>query len=129
MWKRELQSYLIMAQRDAKSAKEHLSTRIELEVEIPGIRPESRISDLTVEQFVQLLVQVSGQLRAHARARATDPDVIETIANTIQDKLKGKPLKRQDAVGNRVLKTQLAILEKMPAAMKAYTESLPRRKK
>ena len=32
-------------------------------IDIPGVKPKTRLADLTVEQFVELLVQVGPQLR------------------------------------------------------------------
>jgi hypothetical protein len=59
-----------------------MANRSEFEIDVPGVSPHTKLSDLTVKQFVQLLIQTSNQLRA---ARSTpEPETLKKIFQTIR---------------------------------------------
>lgn len=84
-------------------------------INVPGITPNSRIGDLTAKQFVELLLQVSSQ----NRARAQSPQLVKGLVNQIGRQFKENALGRTDALSKKVLKTQLALLKRLPAGINA----------
>jgi hypothetical protein len=60
-----------------------MKKRSEVEIHIPGVSRHTKVSELTVQQFVQLLVQTSDSLRA---ARSTpNPEELKKMIETIRN--------------------------------------------
>lgn len=82
----------------------------DIEIDVPGVTRETRLSDLTVEQFVEVLAAV---LQQTARPRAVDPREIERVVEQIRkatEAPKGKPTALQKSVRD----AQSAIVAHMP---------------
>jgi hypothetical protein len=85
-----------------------------IRIDIPNVSPKMKLSDLTVDQFVKLLVQVNEELRASSRKlnRETIGPVMRVIRKHLSESA------GTSGVNNAVRQTQLAILEKMPDFLK-----------
>jgi hypothetical protein len=89
--------------------------RTDITINVPGVRPNSRIGDLTTKQFVQLLLQVLAQNRAQIQNPRFAKALVVQLGRQFEQAAKGK----KDPVTKRILKTQLTTLQGLPAVMNA----------
>jgi hypothetical protein len=75
-------------------------------INVPNVGANTKLADLTVEQFVQVLLQV-GTFRV-----TPDQNAIQTIINQIRTALSAPAT--TGAVNDLIQKNQAAILDKMP---------------
>lgn len=84
-------------------------------INIPGVDASTRVGDLTVSQFISLLVQISPQV-PRSQARYDEREVrrlFDEIGHAIIAETK-----RKGAIGEAVVATQRTILRDMPAAVR-----------
>lgn len=98
-----------------KNAKRK-STGPELVVDIKGVKPDTRIGDLTVDQFVKLAFQLSPQL-ANIRWRDRLADT-ERVVNEMRSSFSSAADRERGAIAKGVREAQLAILDEMPQLIK-----------
>lgn len=92
--------------------------QISIAIDITGVRANSKVADLTVGQFVELLVQVSQQLTAH-RLKISPKQLQSMISNIRQVQHLARRAKRGAAVEQTVTSMQNAMLDRLPQIMEA----------
>ena len=94
-------------------------------IDIKGVTPDTRIGELTVDQFIKLVVQLVPQLPGRAawqvRLGATGR-VLDEIRKSISERANVQ----RGAVGEAVRDMQLAMLKKMPDLMKQVVSEEPK---
>jgi hypothetical protein len=90
-------------------------TANEIVIDIPGVKPASRMADLNVEQFVALMQTVLIQ----TAKRKSDP---EQVAAQIRELVKASSANQKSAMSESVRNAQLAILNKLPDLMREAQE-------
>lgn len=94
-----------------------------IEVDVPGVLPETKLSELTVRQFVEVLIQVSQQLMM-ARIRG-NPDVTGPAMDEIRSILSQRSGERRSHISEIVRETQSAILDRMPELLREANARTP----
>jgi hypothetical protein len=79
-------------------------------INVPNVSPNTKLADLTVEQFIQVLLQI-GTFRV-----TPDQKAIQTIIDQIRTALSTPGT--TGAVNDLIQKNQAAILDKMPDLIK-----------
>lgn len=90
-----------------------------INISIPNVTNATKVSDLTVGQLVELLVQVNPQLPLDKRMPA--PEALQAAFTQVRDLITGQSA--DTGIQQFVRQMQQAILEKMPDLIKQTTHA------
>jgi hypothetical protein len=110
-----------MAER-SESGRRHAARVV---VDVRGVTGSTRVGELTVNQFVNLLFQLDAQLPT--RRASADPRIIERVLAAIRLSM-AHPPRRDTAVSRAVRKTQRAVLADVSTQLRAATRGDSKRR-
>ncbi|MEM7339390.1 MAG: hypothetical protein AAF467_12130 [Actinomycetota bacterium] len=70
-----------------------------IRINVDGVRPDMRIQELTVEQFVELMVQVNAQASEQIQRSAVrpTPEGIEEVVEQVRRRIEAQPKPASEA--------------------------------
>lgn len=91
--------------------------RSHVSIDIEGVSLSSRIGELTVTQFIELILQIA----PHVQKLRSNPDraaLLERVLGEMRKQISLRGKARKDGISGAVQDAQLAILNRMPEMMK-----------